>query len=77
MIRTVSIQEAQANLAELLTLVRAGGEVLITEAEQPLAKLTPAVPAKKKRIASLQRGTIWTSEDFDEPLPDDFWDTSL
>jgi len=28
---------------------------------------------KKKRIPGLNRGTISMSEDFDEPLPDDFW----
>ena len=27
----------------------------------------------KKRVADLNRGTIWTSEDFDQPLPDEFW----
>jgi len=25
------------------------------------------------RIAGLHPGTIWASEDFDEPLPDEFW----
>ncbi len=73
MIRTVNAQEAQANLPELLSLVWAGGEVLITEAEQPIVKLTPVAPMKKKRVAGLHRGAIWTSEDFDEPLPDEFW----
>jgi predicted DNA-binding antitoxin AbrB/MazE fold protein len=25
------------------------------------------------RIAGLHRGEIWTSDDFDAPLPDEFW----
>jgi hypothetical protein len=25
------------------------------------------------RIADLHKGLIWTSEDFNEPLPDEFW----
>lgn len=25
------------------------------------------------RIVGLHQGQIWTSEDFDEPLPEDFW----
>jgi hypothetical protein len=25
------------------------------------------------RVAGLHPGAIWTSDDFDEPLPDDFW----
>ena len=28
---------------------------------------------KKKRIAGLNRGQIWVSEDFDDELPDEFW----
>jgi hypothetical protein len=27
----------------------------------------------EKRIAGLHAGAIHTSEDFDEPLPDEFW----
>jgi hypothetical protein len=27
----------------------------------------------KKRIAGLNKGEIWTSEDFDKPLSDAFW----
>ena len=32
-----------------------------------------ARPPKKKRIAGLNRGMISMSEDFDAPLPDEFW----
>jgi hypothetical protein len=28
---------------------------------------------KEKRIPGLQPGSIWTSQDFDDPLPDTFW----
>jgi antitoxin (DNA-binding transcriptional repressor) of toxin-antitoxin stability system len=50
----------------------AGNEVIITEHGTPVARLAPVVAhSKKKRVAGLNRGTISTSEDFDEPLPDD------
>jgi antitoxin (DNA-binding transcriptional repressor) of toxin-antitoxin stability system len=40
----------------------------------PVARLVPVVAhPKKKRVAGLNRGTISTSEDFNEPLPDEFW----
>ena len=29
--------------------------------------------AKPKRILGLHRGKIWMSDDFDAPLPDEFW----
>ena len=33
----------------------------------------PMAVSVKPRISGLHRGAIWTSEDFDEPLPDEFW----
>ena len=32
-----------------------------------------ASPEKGKRIPGLHPGSIWMSEDFDAPLPDEFW----
>jgi hypothetical protein len=31
------------------------------------------VATKKPRIMDLHKGQVWMSEDFDEPLPDEFW----
>ena len=31
------------------------------------------IPAEKIRVPGLNRGENWTSDDFDEPLPDEFW----
>lgn len=28
---------------------------------------------RKPRVAGLGEGSIWTSDDFDDPLPDEFW----
>ena len=34
---------------------------------------TSEQPAKGKRIPGLHAGTMWVSDDFDDPLPDEFW----
>lgn len=74
MTQTVSVDEAQTKLPDLLAQALAGNEVIITEHGTPVARLVPVVAhTKKKRVAGLNRGTISTSEDFDEPLPDEFW----
>lgn len=74
MTQTVSVDEAQDKLPDLLTQALAGDEVIITEDGTPVARLVPVVAhSKKKRVAGLNRGTISASEDFDEPLPDEFW----
>lgn len=69
---TVDVHEAQTRLVELLSLVTAGTEVIVTAGNTPLARIVPMGEATP-RVAGLHSGTIWTSEDFDEPLPDTFW----
>jgi prevent-host-death family protein len=70
----VTLKDAQARLAELLTLAQAGNEIIIAEGGLPVARLVSiAEPKRKRRIAGLQRGKVWTSHDFDAPLPDEFW----
>jgi len=71
--KTVDVREAQTNLQELLSLVREGTEVVLTEGMTPLARLVPIVLSSTPRVAGLHAGAIWTSEDFDEPLPEEFW----
>ena len=75
MTQTVTVDEAQQKLPDLLEQALAGNEVIITEHGKPVARLValPIASPRKKRVAGLNRGAIWTSDDFDEPLPDEFW----
>jgi antitoxin (DNA-binding transcriptional repressor) of toxin-antitoxin stability system len=73
MSRSVDIREAKEMLPELVALVADGAEVIITGDNQPLAKLVAASPRTKKRVAGLHNGAMTASDDFDEPLPDEFW----
>ena len=70
---TVDVHEAQADFTKLLSLVLKGIEVIRARDGTPLARLTPIVSSDKARVAGLHLGTSWTSDDFDEPLPDTFW----
>lgn len=72
MTKTVDVKEAQTHLPELLSLALRGDEVIITEDDKPLARLVP-VSSEGSRVAGLNRGSILAGDDFDEPLPDDFW----
>jgi antitoxin (DNA-binding transcriptional repressor) of toxin-antitoxin stability system len=71
--KTVDVQEAQTHLVELLSLVTAGTEIILMEGSTPRARIVPMAGASTPRIAGLHPGAIWTSEDFDEPLPEEFW----
>jgi len=71
--KTVDVHEVQAHLAELLALVTAGTEIIVTEGSTPVARIVSMPGATIPRVAGLHPGAIWTSEDFDEPLPEEFW----
>jgi len=70
---TVSIQEAQAKLSELIRDLLPGEEVIITENEQPVARLVPPAsqPKRPPRRLGTLRGTVLSmAPDFDAPLED-------
>ena len=68
----IDVQEAQARLSELVSIAEAGAEIILMEDNVPRARLVP-LESSKPRVAGLHEGTIWTSDDFDEPLPEGFW----
>jgi prevent-host-death family protein len=71
---TVTVQQAQANLKELIHQLAPGEEVVITENQQPVAKLVSeaAKLARPPRPGpGLCRGMItYMAPDFDAPLED-------
>lgn len=71
--KTVTIEDAQSKFSELLTFTLEGNEVIIIENSKKLARLIPFSAFDTPRIAGLNKGKIWMSEDFDALLPDEFW----
>jgi antitoxin (DNA-binding transcriptional repressor) of toxin-antitoxin stability system len=75
--RVVTSHEMQKQLPELLLLISKGDDkgddIIIKKDNKPFAKLTAIPKFGKKRIAGLNKGEIWTSEDFDKPLSNAFW----
>ena len=70
--RIVNILKWSPQLSELLEFTRVGDEVVIVEGGRLLARLVPVARLVNERVAGLHRGAIWTSDDFDAPLPDEF-----
>jgi len=69
---TITVEEAQAKLKELIHQLAPGEEVIITENQQPVAKLVsePAKP-KQRPGPGLCKGMItYIAPDFDAPLED-------
>lgn len=70
----VSLEEAQARLSELIHRLSPGDEVIITENEQPVARISSITTAGVERKLGTLRGTVlYMAPDFDEPL-DEFKD---
>jgi len=71
--KTVDVHDAQHQLAELIAQVAAGIEIILTDGQQPRARLVPIVTPTTRRVPGLHAGSITTTADFDAPLPDEFW----
>jgi antitoxin (DNA-binding transcriptional repressor) of toxin-antitoxin stability system len=71
---TVTVQEAQAKLKELIDHLRPGEELVITEDQQPVATLIGVKMAASKPTRSgpgLYKGAIvYMAPDFDAPSND-------
>lgn len=71
---TLTIQEAQGQLSQLLELAQAGHEVIIQDPQKGRARLVPvAEPPPGPRVLGLHAGRWTMADDFDAPLPDSFW----
>lgn len=70
---TVTIQQAQSALSELIHRLSPGDEVVITENDRPVARLvpTPETPKKPSRKLGTMKGSVlYMAPDFDAPLED-------
>ena len=63
----VNINEAQAQLPELIEAALNGIEVVIAKDEQPVVKLVAILPAKPRPVFGSAKGLITIADDFDEP----------
>ncbi len=72
---TVSMQEAQATLPELLHRLRPGEALQITENGRPVAVVTasprpPNEPGAPRKLGSQAGSVLYMAPDFDAPLED-------
>ncbi len=66
---SITVEEAQAHLKEWIGKLAPGEELVITDNEQPVAKLIAARP--QVRTLGTMKGTVrYIAPDFDAPLDD-------
>ena len=72
--KMVEVKENQS-VKDLLLLLEGETEIILTEDNQPIARILPVEQPETEagpRVPGLFPG-IWMSDDFDDPLPDEFW----
>ena len=67
---TVTLEEAQAKLRELIAQLSPGEELTITENQQPVAKLVATVKPVERPLGTLRGTVLYMAADFDAPLED-------
>lgn len=68
---TISLKEAQASLASLVARLHPGEEIIITEGDQPVARIVgEAGPRRSRQLGTLKGSIAFMSPDFDAPLED-------
>jgi prevent-host-death family protein len=66
---TLELKQAKTQLNQLLETVLQGEEIIITENDEPVIKLTPVKMAQKhSRQPGSAKGKVWIADDFDAPL---------
>jgi antitoxin (DNA-binding transcriptional repressor) of toxin-antitoxin stability system len=65
----VTIEEAEANLSELIHNLKPDEELVITENDHDVARLVPtAVRAARRQLGTLRGTVTYMAPDFDAPL---------
>ncbi len=72
-VKTVDINASAMTIKELLLLINEETEIVLTQDSKPLARLMPIASASPPRTPGLHPGAISTTDDFDEPLAEEFW----
>jgi antitoxin (DNA-binding transcriptional repressor) of toxin-antitoxin stability system len=67
---TVTIEEAQAHLAELVSKLAPGEEVVIIDNQQPVARLLPVKSKAQRKLGTMRGSVKYIAPDFDAPLDD-------
>lgn len=69
----IDVKDLPTHFDEVLRQASSGIEVIVTEGNTPRARLVPLAGGQTPRRAGLHPGMIQMSDDFDAPLPDEFW----
>jgi prevent-host-death family protein len=68
---TVSVHEAKTHLSRLIERVLAGEEIVVARNKEPVIKLVPAAPPKKKPLLGALKGQFEVDDGAFAPLTEE------
>ncbi|GBF80360.1 type II toxin-antitoxin system Phd/YefM family antitoxin [Aphanothece sacrum] len=72
--KMIEVKELQNHIDQLIELTTQGEEIIITKANQPIAKLVSLSQSNihhpRPAYFGSAKDRVWISDDFDEPLED-------
>ena len=72
--KTFEINSLSENVLDLLSAIQSQMNITLTNDGIPLARVVSlSSPHQVIPLAGLNPGSMVMADDFDEPLPDDFW----
>ena len=71
--KEVEVLTQTGNVADLVELAKREAGLLLLKSGLPVAQVVPVPEPGGQKIAPLHPGAIEASDDFDAPLPDNFW----
>ena len=71
--KTIEVQTEPTSIQALVDLARKECGIVLTKSGEPVAQVIPVESKPRQRVAPLHPDAWNVSDDFDEPLPDDFW----
>jgi prevent-host-death family protein len=71
-VSTVTLEDAQAHLGELIARLQPGEEIVITDAARAVARIIgePQPALQPRRLGTLKGAVLYVAPDFDAPLDD-------
>lgn len=63
-----TVHAAKTNLSKLIARAEAGEEIVIVRGREPVAKLVPFVPLRRRKAGSM-KGLLEIPDSFFDPLP--------
>jgi len=74
MTKIIKLYEAKTHLSDLVERASRGEEFIIAKGDEPKARLLPIRKRTGPRAPGGWEGRVWTSDDFDAPLPSNILD---